>query len=337
MEDYYEKYNWPKIGNEKAISFLSNVLDNKNPASFYIFSGRGNLGKSTIALAFAKNLQNLDKDDDLSDLKTPSFNSDLFLLERGPEEKSISIEAVREFIKSLSLGSFANSYKVGIIKEASYLSEDAKSALLKTLEEPKPKTLIILLVDDINDLPATIISRAQVLYFQAVSSDLIYDYLIENYGAGRSEARDLANLCLGRPLDAIAFFEDGEKYKNYLTKAELWLNLCLEKDSAKRLKILDELFKDKTWSKEARESSENIISLAESLARDLMLLSLEQGNLMQHLVLKDKLVVLRDSFFNKNEVVVKALNWLKLLAQAREYLNGSINPRLVLEQIVINY
>ncbi len=334
MAEIENKYNWPKIGNEKAIAFLTSVLDNSSPASTYIFNGRGNLGKSTIALAFARNLQNLPK---LKAEENEALNSDLHILERGPEEKSISIEAVREFIKTLSLGSFSNSYKIGIIKEASYLSEEAKSALLKTLEEPRSKVIIILLVDDISDLPATIISRAQVLYFEPVSSEVVYDYLIDNYGTNRSQARDLANLCLGRPLEAIAYLENPEKYKNYLEKAELWLNFCLAKDVNNRLEILDNLFKDKTWSKEARESAESLIFLGEGLARDLMLLALGQPNLMQHIALSDKLITLKTNFNNSDEAIIRALNWLKLLAQAREYLKGSVNPRLVLEQVAINY
>ncbi|NCN21942.1 hypothetical protein GW758_03370 [Candidatus Falkowbacteria bacterium] len=330
------KYNWPKIGNEKAIAFLSSVLDNSSPASTYIFNGRGNLGKSTIALAFARNLQNLEKVK-VEEEENETLNPDLHILERGPEEKSISIEAVREFIKTLSLGSFLNSYKIGIIKEASYLSEEAKSALLKTLEEPRSKVIMILLVDDISDLPATIISRAQVLYFEPVSSEIVYDYLIDNYGANRSQAKDLANLCLGRPLEAIAYLENPEKYKNYLGKAELWLDFCLAKNVNNRLEILDNLFKDKTWSKEARDSAESLIFLGEGLARDLMLLVLDQANLMQHLALSDKLITLKTNFNNSDEAIIQALNWLKLLAQAREYLEGSVNPRLVLEQVAINY
>ena len=321
------KYEWPKIGNEKAISFLTNVLESGKLASSYIFSGAGNLGKSTIAMAFARNLQG----------NTEGLNSDLHILERGPEEKSISIESVREFIKMLSLGSFLGSYKIGIIKEASYLSEEAKSALLKTLEEPKPSVIVMLLVDDISDLPATIISRSQILYFQPVSSDIVYDYLLENYNTSRSAAKDLANLCLGRPLEAISFLENPDKYKSYLEKANLWLDLSREENTNNRLEILDNLFKDRTWSKEARMLAESIILLAEGLSRDLLLLSLGQSNLMQHLVLAEKLLALKESIGNEAGIARKALGWLKLLAQAREYLKGSVNPRLVLEQVVINY
>lgn len=327
MENDHNNYNWPKIGNERAINFLSRVLDGGNPASTYIFAGPENLGKSTIALSFARNLQgNLD-----------GFNSDLHILARAPEEKSISIESVREFIKMLSLGSFLGSYKIGLIKEASYLSEEAKSALLKTLEEPKSGVVIIILVDDISHLPATIISRSQVVYFQPVSSDLIYDYLIENYQTNRSLAKDLANLCLGRPLEAIGYLENPKKYKEYLERAEVCLDMLTAESGAARLELLDSLFKDKTWSKEAREMAKDLIFLAEGLVRDIMLLSLGQPNFMQHLALADKLTSAKESFGNTNEAVLRCLNYLKLLDQAKDYLDASVNPRLVLEQVILNY
>lgn len=326
MIDGKNSYNWPKIGNEKAITFLTNVLDSGNLASSYIFAGPGNLGKSTIALSFASNLQGSDS----------NLSTDLHILERSLEEKTISIESVREFIKTLSLGSFSNSYKIGIIKEADFLTEEAKSALLKTLEEPKDMVLIILLVEDLSKLPATIISRSQVLNFQAVSSDVIYDYLIKNYNTSRSQAKDLANLSLGRPLRAIAYLEEPDKYKEHLNKAGLFLDIYLEKSTSSRLEILDQLFKDKTWSKDARELAESLIFLAEGLARDLLLLSSGQSNLIQHLPLADKITELRDSIGSNADSSIKALTWLKNLDQARQYLKANVNPRLVLEQVIIN-
>ncbi len=327
MEIDHNNYNWPKIGNEKAISFLSKVLDGGNPASSYIFVGPEDLGKSTIAMSFARNLQG----------SLDGYNSDLHILARSPEEKSIPIESVREFIKMLSLGSFLGSYKIGLIKEAIYLSEEAKSALLKTLEEPKDKVVIITLVDDLSHLPATIISRSQVVYFQPVASDLIYDYLIENYKTNRSLAKDLANICLGRPLKAINFVENPKKYKEYTERAETCLNMLTAESGAARIEILELLFKDKTWSKEARKGAKDLIFLAEGLVRDIMLLSLGQPNLMQHLVLADKLTAAKENFGNDNQAVLKALNYLKVLAQAKDYLNASVNPRLVLEQVILNY
>lgn len=320
------EYVWPAIGNEKAIEFLNRSLVSDKLAQTYVFIGPEELGKSTIALAFARNLQG-DYD---------GFNSDLYVLSPEADKKGISIDQVREFIKMLNLSSFLNSYKIGLIKEADLLSEEAKSALLKTLEEPKEKVIIILLVTSEENLPATILSRSQKLYFYPVPAATIYDYLIAEYGANRSLAKDLANLTLGRPLKALHYLANPEVYKNYLAEAEKFLSL-FGLDSNARLKVLDTIFSDRTYSRQATDQAKNFLLMAEGLLRDLMLLSLEQKNNLQHLVLLEALTKSLNSLEGEAEERTKGiLNRLRLVSQAREYLDSSVNPRLVLEQLFFN-
>lgn len=319
-------YLWPTIGNEKAIEFLNRSLESDKVVQTYIFIGPEELGKSTIALAFARNLQG-DHD---------GFNSDLYILSPEADKKSIGIEAVRDFIKMLNLSSFLDSYKIGIIKEADLLSEEAKSALLKTLEEPREKVIIILLVNSEESLPATILSRGQKLYFYPVPAATIYDYLIASYGANRSLAKDLASLALGRPLKAIYYLENPEKYKEYLEDAEKFLSLFSLNINA-RLKVLDSIFNDKTYSRQATASALDVVLMAEGLLRDLLLLSLEQNNRIQHQVLLSSLETSLASLPGENGAkVTELLGRLKFVAQAKEYLESNVNPRLVLEQLIVN-
>ncbi|MFA5886407.1 MAG: AAA family ATPase [Patescibacteria group bacterium] len=319
---------WPKIGNEQAVKFLTGALQNDKVAQSYVFVGPDDLGKSTIALSFARHLQGA----------LEGFNSDLHILQPLADQKNITIEAVRGFIKILNLSSFSNSYKIGIIKEADCLSEEAKSALLKTLEEPKDKVVIILLVSDDNNLPATILSRSQVLYFYPVAAAVIYDYLIDNQGASRSLAKDLANLSIGRPFLALRLLEHPDDYQAYLKMASLWLSL-ISVEVSERLAILDQIFKDRTWSKAARDLAAKIIAMAEGLARDLLLLNFAENDRVQHLAisadLEKALNYLNES--SDQDPLPLILQQLKLAAQAREYLAGNINPRLVLEQLALNY
>lgn len=321
-----KKYIWPAIGNEKAIDFLNRSLEKDRLAQTYVFIGPEELGKSTIALAFAKNLQG-DYD---------GFNSDLYILSPEPGKKNIGIEAVREFIKMLNLSSFMNSYKIGLIKEADLLSEEAKSALLKTLEEPRDKVIIILLVNVEESLPATILSRSQKVYFYPIPAATIYDHLIEKYKANRSQAKDLANLALGRPLKAIRYLENPEVYKTYLEEAEDFLSL-FGLDINRRLIILDKLFSDRTYSRQASEKALSILLMGEGLFRDLLLLYFEQKDRLQHLVLLSSLEKCLASLNEEPEDRVPAiLSRLKLIAQAKEYLESNVNPRLILEQLIIN-
>ena len=319
--------SWPKIGNEKAVEFLSRVVSGGQVAQAYIFIGPDDLGKSTIALAFAKNLMA----EALGD--QGGINTDLHILKREEGKKSISIDQVRELIKELSLGSFLDSYKIGIIKEADALTPDAQHALLKTLEEPRDKVVVILLAESEDSLLPTILSRAQKLYFQSVPSEVIYNYLIEEYGAQRSLAKDLANISLGRPLKAVRFLESNDAYEAYLEKARICLPFLSLTVNA-RLKALDKMFNDRSYSAAAVAGAEEIIDLLESLWRDLLLLSLNQPEKIQHSALKPELELALKSIEHLNHLYL--LERFKMTAQAREYLAASVNPRIVLEQLAIN-
>jgi len=322
-------YIWPKIGNEKAISFLDKVVSSGSPASTYLFVGPENLGKSTIALSFARNLQ---KSLGIED-KEGSFDGDLHILDLEEDKKTISIEAVREYIRTLSLSTFSNGYKIALIKNADYLSEESKSALLKTLEEPKDGVVIIMLAKDIENFPATIASRAQIVRFQPVSSDVIYDYLIENHQSKRTLAKDLACYSLGRPLSALKYLENDTLFQEEIKRAKDLLDLVFLNNSGNKIKFLDIYFKDKTWSKEAVLRANDILDLFESILRDLMLLSLDINDSLRYNMLKDDLASVVSLQSNYE---IKCLNDLKLIFQARQYLKANVNPRLVLEQILIN-
>jgi len=82
----------------------------------------------------------------------------------APEKKSrvISVEAMRErLIAPVDQTSFQGGWKVGLILGADRLRTESANAFLKTLEEPPPRTLFLLLTDQPEQLLPTIISRCQ--------------------------------------------------------------------------------------------------------------------------------------------------------------------------------
>lgn len=328
--------SWPKIGNEKAIEFLDRAVLNNRIAQTYVFIGPDDLGKSTVALAFAHNLMSRVLGEH------EGFNSDLHILKPEDGKKAISIEQVRQFIKDLSLGSFLNAYKIGIIKEADSLTAEAQSAILKTLEEPKGETVVILLAQSEENLLPTILSRSQKLYFNPVKAEIIYDYLLLEHRAQRSLAKDLANLALGRPLKAARFLENPESYANYLEKAGTFLKL-FGVGVNERLAALDQLFTDKSYGALALAGAEEILTMIEGLLRDLFLLHFNQPEKIQHSALAAELASALEVIDKVHDVKTDTDNFssfillkFKLTAMAREYLQANVNPRLVLEQLVIN-
>ena len=85
------------------------------------------------------------------------------------DKKYIAVEQVRDFIRTMSMSSFSNSYKIGIIKHADKMNAEAANALLKTLEEPPEHAIFILCTTEPEKLPETVISRCLVIKFAKAS------------------------------------------------------------------------------------------------------------------------------------------------------------------------
>jgi len=86
---------------------------------------------------------------------------DLVRLQPMEESKQIRIDEVRELIADLTLTSHQGGFKVAIISPADALNRNSANALLKTLEEPTPQTLLMLVATQPSRLPATLLSRCQ--------------------------------------------------------------------------------------------------------------------------------------------------------------------------------
>lgn len=86
---------------------------------------------------------------------------DLLRVSPIEDSRQLRIEQVRWLAEELALTSHQGGYKVGVLSPADALNRFAANALLKTLEEPAPRTLLILVAIEPSRLPATILSRCQ--------------------------------------------------------------------------------------------------------------------------------------------------------------------------------
>lgn len=351
MESKEKKIEWPLVGNPKIPEFLSASLENEKVSGSYIFLGPENLGKTTLAKFFSQTL--LCEDRQKGDLVLPCGNcsscqqmtgntgeegednlsalhSDFHLIRREKEKKNISIEQIREFIKILHLSSFLNSYKIGIIKNAEVLSPEAGNALLKTLEEPREKVVIILIASQIENIPETIASRSQVLNFYPVSRENIYDYLVKVREVKRSQAKNIAHLSLGRPALAIKFLEDPDFYNDYLEKGGFFLDF-FRQDLNQRIKTVSEIFKISGSNQEGAREALNLISVWRGVARDFLLLHCGHKDLIQFEALKEKFEPWENKFRFSS-----LLKMIAVLQIGEKQIKNNVNPKLVLENTVCN-
>lgn len=114
-----------------------------------------------------------------------------------PRANNIKINSIREIKMEVSHSTFIPGWRVIIVSDADAMTEQAANAFLKTLEEPTPKTVIILTTANRDKLLPTIISRCQLVRFSYLSDDEISKALIERYEVSEPRARLIARLANG--------------------------------------------------------------------------------------------------------------------------------------------
>ena len=167
-------------------------------ATTYIFTGKENERKKALAIAFAKAL-NCPKGGCKCSVCTRIDEGtfpDVKWYGLDEEVATIKIADVRDFKNWLSLKSFEAKVKVFIFNQAERLSGEAQNALLKSLEEPPPGNVILLLVPKAESLYDTIVSRSIEIKVPSFSSTEIKDILIKE-AVEKSEAEVLARMSHG--------------------------------------------------------------------------------------------------------------------------------------------
>jgi len=204
------------IGHDFQKEILMRAVRENVVSHSYLFSGPDGIGKKLVALEFAKllNCQIRNSADSINADIGPCECRSCKKVERGihPDVinvqyegvKSIKVEQIREGIEErLFLKSFEGKFKVVVVDEAERMSSGAQNAFLKTLEEPPANSVIILITSNPDSLLPTIRSRCQMLRFNALPEELVFEELKKREDLSAEEAlicSKLSNGSLGRAL-----------------------------------------------------------------------------------------------------------------------------------------
>ena len=134
-------------------------------------------------------------------LSRAGSHSDLHWLRRPEDKKSIGVDAVRETCEALGMTSMRGGYRVAIVTPAHLMTTNAQNALLKTLEEPAPRTLLVLVTSRPSGLLATLRSRCQRVEVPRPPAGQASAWLAQQLGTAPSPR--LLDLAGGAPLKAL--------------------------------------------------------------------------------------------------------------------------------------
>ncbi len=246
------------LGNKRAVEILRRAIEQDRLPHAMIFAGPAGVGKCTLALLIAQYLNCLSplasgpcgncpactrimaviESRHLSCLKLKEGefcgscsnckirtkrHPDIRLIE--PEKTTIGIDQIRSLIEEVAFQPLEARYRVVILDPAEQMRQEAHNSLLKTLEEPPSRTMIILITTNPYMLLETIRSRSRMLQFGEIPLEQIVEYLIKNEGRSMEEAR-LASALSGGSLAAALNFNTAE-YRDTRNHALQFLVLLL--------------------------------------------------------------------------------------------------------------
>ena len=191
------------IGHQKQWRLFKRAVEAEKISQAYLFVGQEKIGKKAFALELVKLIN--------SQPCLKEHDPDLILIE--PQDSVIQISQIRELNSWLSLKPHSALFKIAIIDQAHYLTQEAQNCFLKTLEEPRGRALLILITEMPELLVSTILSRVQKIKFFPVNKNEIRTYL-RKQGIRDEEVEEITELSFGKPGLAIDLISDREKLKN---------------------------------------------------------------------------------------------------------------------------
>ena len=201
------------------------------------------------------------------------FNDWLDAINDGNKQGTIYANESDEIIRKLNLKTYESEFKVMIIYQPEKMHAACANKLLKILEEPPPKTIFILVADDVENMLATILSRTQRIQIPLIDNQALGDALRKQYELSDAAIESVVRVANGNYLRALDVINSDESSRENLNTFISLMRLAYAKDvSALR-----------NWSNETaktgREKQKVFLSYAQRMIRENFVFNLRQPNL----------------------------------------------------------
>jgi DNA polymerase III subunit delta' len=327
-------------GQDKPIAWLRRAYESDRLPHGLVFAGPAGVGKGTTARALAtvflchrpNGTNACGKCESCrvlsAELPThPDFTvvyRQLIRLRQDKKEsvaKDLSVHTIREhLLDRASLTPAMNYGRAFVVEEAETMNAAAQNSLLKTLEEPHGRTLIVLLTSQPGALLPTIRSRTQLVRFGALDRTLVAKELAKR-GIEKATAQQAAELSEGSLGTALKWIEDG-----VIPQAQQLLRQLDELLAGRPPQDLADWFKNAAdaYAKKQVERDENT-SLDQAKREGLSLYLRLAGQKFRN-VLKDPANPCQ---------LDQACAAIEAIAQADDYLDANVNIPIIFQQLAV--
>jgi len=211
------------IGQNHITDTICNEIRSERIAHAYLFTGTRGTGKTSTAKILSRAVNCLNPVDgnpcNECEVCKAIISETCLDVQEIDAASNTGVENIRDIISQVQYHPSMGKYKVFIIDEVHMLSKGAFNALLKTLEEPPAHVLFVLATTEIQQIPATILSRCQRFDFRTISiSDIVdnIEKILANEGisAERDALEYVAYLGDGSMRDSLSILDQCLAFKN---------------------------------------------------------------------------------------------------------------------------
>ena len=319
-------------GNQQARARLERAALGDAVSHAWLLTGPADIGKTTLALEFARLLQCTGRAPTDSDpcgecascRKIAHGNHpDVTLIEPKKDERTLKVEIVREMIRMASLAPTEGNWRIFVIPDIERTVPAGMNALLKTLEEPAPQVILLLTSSEPETLLPTVLSRCQIVPMLPLSPDEVARALSERWQVADAEARALAGLANGRLGWAVRAAEKPELREQRIHELEELAGLATATRD-ERLRRASALGTDV-------DSARRVLELWALWWRDVVLAAGGAGHLVTSGALRTQAERLGRALG-----VERAQVFMKALLDAQLALEANANPRLTMEVLALD-
>lgn len=251
----------------------------------------------------------------------------------GIEKKqgNISKYEAEDMSKKLSLKAYEGGYKVMIIWMADKMNTECSNKILKLVEEPPKKTLLLLLTENEEKVLGTIQSRCQKLHFPLLSEEDISSQLIDNYNITDYVAKNISRQSNGDFNKALHLISNNEEDTEFEKWFVTWVRTAFRAKGNKSA-INDLLNWSEILAKEGRETQKKFLGYCLELFRQAMLKNYTVDSLI-YFESKDFKFSLEKfaPFVHQNNI----FEIMKALEDAEYHIERNGNPKIIFTDLSI--
>ena len=329
------------IGNERIKKLLQRAVAEGRIGQSLLMAGPRGVGKYhfAVALAQALNCEHLNQGDacgdcgacrkierrEHGDVRIVMRESKDPAIKKDYKSQFIKIEQTRALSEQAQFRPYEGSRRVFIIDEAECLQHQAANSLLKTLEEPPPTSLVVLVTSKPYSLIETIRSRCLMLSFAPLGAEQIEEHLRVKEKKPSEEARLLARVARGSIGRALEIKIDDYREMRH-TMLGLVENLAVTRDVRKLLAASEYLGR-----KLEKEAFEDHLDTLTVLLDDLFHLKLDGS--AESLTNAD--VIDRLSLVAEHTTIEQLTEWADRIEQIFVALPRNVNRQLAMEAMLM--